>query len=314
MERIQFVDTHTAGEPTRVVLDSPVPLTATTMAERRQEFAIRCDEYRRAIVCEPRGSDVLVGALLTPPVSAESIAGVIFFNNVGTLGMCGHGTIGVAAALHYLGRISTGTFQLDTPVGPVKFSMQADGSVRVTNVPSYRLAENVPLRLDEHQIVHGDVAWGGNWFYICHDHGQELELAQVESLTSFCRRVRLALKEQEIRGESSAEIDHIELVGPADDPQLADAKNFVLCPGGVYDRSPCGTGTSAKIACLAASGKLSAGENFRQQGIVGGIFEGSYRCLPDQRIEPTICGSASVIAAGELLLDAADPFCMGIEK
>ncbi len=313
MERIQFIDTHTAGEPTRVVLESPVTLTAGTMAERRQEFANHFDNYRRAVVCEPRGSDVLVGAWLTPPVTAESIAGVIFFNNVGTLGMCGHGTIGVAAALQYLGRITTGSFQFDTPVGPVPFTILTDRSVRFTNVPSYRFAECVPLRLDDGQIVHGDVAWGGNWFFICDDHGQTVELSHVESLTRFCRRVRSALTEQKIAGESSAEIDHIDLVGPASDSNLADAKNFVLCPGGAYDRSPCGTGTSAKIACLAASGKLAAGESFRQQGIVGGIFDGNYQRLTEHNIEPTIRGSASVIASGELLLDATDPFCMGIK-
>ena len=282
------------------------------MLERRAEFARDFDAYRCAIVCEPRGNDVLVGALLTEPVLPDSIYGVIFFNNIGMLGMCGHGTIGVAATLNYHQKIDVGTYQLDTPVGPIQFTWQRNGQVRLRNVPSYRHLADVPVQLSNDRIVHGDVAWGGNWFYICEDHGLQIELANAQALAQLGNEIRQSLKRAGVTGELSAEIDHIELSGPPSDPRRADGKNFVLCPGGAYDRSPCGTGTSAKVACLAARGKLAAGEVYRQEGIVGSVFQASYQPLDRQRIEPTIEGSAHIIAAGELLLDHNDPFRMGI--
>ncbi len=318
IEQIQIIDTHTGGEPTRVVVTSPIALNAPTMLERRAQFLENFDDYRRAIVCEPRGSDVVVAALLTPPVNAGSVAGVIFFNNVGYLGMCGHGTMGVAVALAHLSRVGPGTFALDTPVGSVQFNIKSTqtGSVSVDNVPSYRLATRVPLQLD-HGIVHGDVAWGGNWFYICEDHGLNVELGNLEELNTLARTIRRQLARNNILGAAGEVIDHIELIGPPSNGQFADAKNFVLCPGGAYDRSPCGTGTSAKLACLAADGKLTAGKLYRQESIVGSVFAASYQLAVGHpsalAILPTIEGTAFVNAEATLLLDQNDPFCMGIQ-
>ncbi len=314
MERIRVIDTHTGGEPTRVVISSPIGFDGASMAERRAQFQTEYDHYRRAIVCEPRGNDVMVGALLTEPVEPTSLAGVVFFNNVGTLGMCGHGLIGVVAALRFLESIDVGTHRIDTPVGTVQFDLSVEGIVRLQNVPSYRVAADVPVRLATGQVVHGDVAWGGNWFFICHDHGLAVELANVRQLESLSREIRAVLQEQDRVGNNGEVIDHIELIGPPSSPHIADAKNFVLCPGGAYDRSPCGTGTSAKIACLAVRGELQEGAVYRQESIVGSVFAASYRRLTAERVEPTVEGIAHVNGDGELLLDASDPFCMGIQS
>lgn len=312
VQHIPFIDSHTAGEPTRVILSSPFEFSSRAMDQRRAEFARDFDAYRRAIVCEPRGNDVMVGALLTAPTTPESIAGVIFFNNVGMLGMCGHGTIGVAATLLYQGLIQPGTYRLDTPVGPVQFTCLDNGRVRVRNVPSYRWAADVPVHLTDGRTVHGDVAWGGNWFFICEDHGLQLELADAAELTLFCSGIRRALQRDGITGEAGTEIDHVELVGSPSDSQIADAKNFVLCPGGAYDRSPCGTGTSAKLACLVARRKLAPDAIYRQQGIAGGIFQASYQFRDDGLVEPTIEGVAHIMAVGDLLIDPHDPLGMGV--
>ncbi len=311
MERIRVIDTHTGGEPTRVVISSPIELPGGSMSDRREHFDAEYDHYRRAMVCEPRGNDVMVGALMTPPVAPDSIAGVIFFNNVGTLGMCGHGLIGVVAALRFLESVGQGTHRIDTPVGTVQFTLAVDGIVSLQNVPSYLAQDNVVLQLPSGRQVHGDVAWGGNWFFICHDHGLTIELSNLQQLTMLSREIRAALRQQNITGDGTHEVDHIELVGPASSPCLADAKNFVLCPGEAYDRSPCGTGTSAKLACLAARGELAEGVVFRQESIVGSVFSASYRRLNADCIEPTIEGIAYVTGEGELLLDPLDPFCMG---
>ncbi len=310
--RIRIIDTHTGGEPTRVVVSSPLDLGRGSMIERREIFRTQFDDYRRAIVCEPRGSDVMVGALLVPPENPASFAGILFFNNVGYLGMCGHGTIGVAIALKHLGKIASGTYQLDTPAGPVQFELLGNNRVRIHNVPSYRYRQHVALQLTSGTIVHGDVAWGGNWFFICKDHGLTIALPELDKLQRLTSEIRQALVAQGISGEHGVEIDHVELIGPASSTMLADAKNYVMCPGAAYDRSPCGTGTSAKVACLAADDDLLPGEIYRQESIVGSVFEASYQFAKGGRILPAIVGSAFVNGESDLILDPNDPFCMGI--
>jgi 4-hydroxyproline epimerase len=310
MRRIQVIDSHTGGEPTRVVIAGGPDLGGGSLAERRALFRERFDPFRSAVVNEPRGSDVLVGALLCEPADPGCVAGVIFFNNVGYLGMCGHGTIGVAVTLAHLGRIGPGRHQLDTPVGVVTFQYDGGNRVAIENVPSYRHATDVTVHVHDFGPVRGDVAWGGNWFFLVGDHGQELELANVERLTDFTWRIRQALTRQGITGAGGEEIDHVELFGPPRTPG-ADSRNFVLCPGKAYDRSPCGTGTSAKLACLYAAGKLREGQVWRQESILGSVFEGTVRVM-DGRVIPRITGSAYVTAEATLLLDSGDPFEMGI--
>jgi 4-hydroxyproline epimerase len=308
--RISVIDTHTGGEPTRVVISGGPELGSGTMAERLAVFRDRFDTFRSAVVNEPRGSDVMVGAILLPPADPDCAAEVIFFNNVGYLGMCGHGTIGVAVALAHLGRIGTGSHRLGTPVGTVTITLEGRNTVAIDNVESYRLAKNVKVTVPGLKTYLGDVAWGGNWFFLVQEHGEDLSVANVERLTEVTWRIRQALREQGITGAAGSEIDHIELFGPPSVPG-ADSKSFVLCPGKAYDRSPCGTGTSAKLACLSADGKLREGEVWRQESIIGSIFEGSVRIV-EGRLKPRIRGTAYVNAESTLLIDPADPFAMGI--
>jgi 4-hydroxyproline epimerase len=310
VQRVSVVDTHTGGEPTRVVISGGPELGDGPLAERVAVFRDRYDTFRSAVVNEPRGSDVMVGAILVPPSIEDCAAGVIFFNNVGYLGMCGHGTIGVAIALAHLGRIGPGTHRLDTPVGPVMITLEGRNSVAIDNVESYRLAKNVSVPVPGLKTYTGDVAWGGNWFFLVADHGESLRADHVERLTDVTWRIRQALTAQGITGAGGAEIDHIELFGP---PTLAeaDSKSFVLCPGKAYDRSPCGTGTSAKLACLAADGKLKEGQTWRQESLIGSVFEGSVRIV-DGRVRPRIRGTAYVNAESTLIIDPADPLALGI--
>lgn len=314
-ESVYALDTHTEGEPTRVVADGCPDLGTGSLTDLRERFRDHHDEFRSAVVNEPRGSDVLVGALLVPAVDPSCAAGVIFFNNVGPLWMCGHGTIGVAVALAHLGRIGVGSHRLETPVGVVGFDYHGGNRVTIENVPSYRSRADVRVEVDGVGVVRGDVAWGGNWFFLCADHGEEIVVGNSDRLLRVSGAIRRALESAGITGDDGGVIDHIELVGPPGDPGN-HARNFVLCPGAAYDRSPCGTGTSAKLACLAADGKLAPGEVWRQESVIGSVFEGTYRPDPDdeRRVIPSITGSAYVTGENTLLLDPNDPFCHGIRR
>ena len=308
MKRIHVIDSHTGGEPTRLVIEGFPDLGAGSMANRCTLLAERHDDWRAATVLEPRGNDVIVGALLCRPVDPANAAGVIFFNNAGYLGMCGHGTIGLVASLAYLGRIAPGVHAIETPVGTVSTTLHEDGSVSVRNVPAYRLHRQVRVEVTGHGTVVGDVAWGGNWFFLVTEHAQRVASDNLQALTDFAWAIRLALESQGIRGRDAALIDHIELFA---DDDVADSRNFVLCPGKAYDRSPCGTGTSAKLACLAADGKLQPGEVWRQASIIGSQFEASY-ALQDGEVIPTLRGRAHMGADATLLIEADDPFGWGI--
>lgn len=312
LQRIQVIDSHTGGEPTRVVVDGGPELGTGNMADRREVLRTKYDWLRSTVVNEPRGSDVLVGAILCPPSDPKCVAGVVFFNNIGYLHMCGHGTIGVAVTLAHLGRIGAGTHRLETPVGTVAFDYAGGNSVTLENVPSYRHATRVAVPVEGAKPVTGDIAWGGNWFYLVNDHGQELELSNVDRLTDFSWRIRQSLIKNGITGANGQEIDHIELFGPPKNTS-ANSRSFVLCPGKAYDRSPCGTGTSAKLACLYADGKLNEGQVWRQESIVGSIFEGTVRVV-DNQVIPRITGSAYIQAEATLLLDPNDPFRTGIRS
>ncbi|HWZ64656.1 MAG TPA: proline racemase family protein [Steroidobacteraceae bacterium] len=307
MMRLRIVDSHTGGEPTRVVIEGGPDLGDGPLDERRALFKNRYDEFRSAVVNEPRASDAVVGAWLVRPRDPSCVTGVIFFNNAGFIGMCGHGTIGLAVTLAHLGRIRAGEHRIETPVGIVTARLHEDGTVSVTNVESFRNVKGFSVELEGVGTVKGDVAWGGNWFYLVESHGQQLSFANVGPLTDYCERLRRA-----VNAHGHPEVDHVELFGP---PQRADAdaRNFVLCPGLAYDRSPCGTGTSAKLACLAADGKLAEGAEWVQESIIGSAFRASYR-RSGEHIVPTIRGSAFVNAEGELLLDERDPFCFGIRR
>ncbi|MBE0669879.1 MAG: proline racemase family protein [Anaerolineales bacterium] len=333
MIRIPFLDSHTGGEPTRLITSLPFDLGTGSVADKLSTLKAKHDDLRRTVLLEPRGSDVLVGAYLVPPADPTCQFGVIYFNNVGYLGMCGHGTIGLIASLAYLGKVQPGVIRVETPVGVVEATLhpmslrgeaEATSSsiggllpegrndiypnkVSVQNIPAYRHLTHVPVTVDG-KTIHGDVAWGGNWFFLIHDHGMDVNMQNLEALTDFSWRVREQLTANGITGANGAEIDHVELF--ASTPE-ADSKSFVLCPGKAYDRSPCGTGTSAKLACLYSDGKLQVGQIWKQQSVVGSIFEGSIQ-IQDNRIIPTITGEAWVMSEGTILVDERDPFGKGI--
>ena len=307
MQRIDVIDSHTGGEPTRLVVGGGPDLGDGPLAERAQHFRAQFDAWRAAIVNEPRGSDAMVGALLCEPHRADCSIGVIFFNNVGLLGMCGHGTIGLIASLAQRGELKPGALRIDTPVGAVDAQLHDDGTITIGNVPSFRKAK-VTVDVPGLGAVRGDVAWGGNWFFLTGQRGPALQPGNVEELTQLCWQIR-----QAVNAQGFEEVDHVELFGPSAN---AHSRNFVLCPGKAYDRSPCGTGTSAKLACLAADGELAEGADWVQESIVGSTFSARYRWLDRARgeIAPSITGSAFVTAHAALLLDPADPFCWGMNR
>jgi 4-hydroxyproline epimerase len=312
VKRIRIVDSHTGGEPTRVIVAGGPDLGSGPMLERLERFRRDFDGIRSAVVNEPRGNDAIVGALLCEPSDPACDAGVIFFNNVGYLNMCGHGTIGLVVTLAHMGRARQGRVRLETVCGVVEARLLDSNRVTIRNVPSYRSAKGVAVDAPGIGTVHGDIAWGGNWFFLVSDHGQALTLDRLEALTDYAWRVRQGLEAQGIAGADGREIDHIELFGPPTAPG-ANSKSFVLCPGKAYDRSPCGTGTSAKLACLYADGKLAPGEIWRQESIVGSVFEGLV-AVENGQIIPEITGSAYVNAEADLILDERDPFCFGIRS
>jgi 4-hydroxyproline epimerase len=303
MKRVHVIDSHTGGEPTRVVIEGGPDLGGGSVAEQLEVLRKEHDRFRSAVVNEPRGSDVLVGAMLVPPSEAGCVAGVIFFNNVGYLGMCGHGMIGLVVTLQFLGRIQPGEHRIETPVGVVTARLHEDGGVSVRNVPSYRKAKGVAVQVEGIGEVRGDVAWGGNWFFLVESPKWKLEMGNVEELTDVTWRIR-----QAVNAQGFPDVDHVELFGEA---MAGDSRNFVLCPGKAYDRSPCGTGTSAKLACLFADGELRAGQVWRQESITGSVFEGTVEDA-NGKVIPTIKGTAYVNSEARLVLNPTDPLCWGI--
>jgi proline racemase len=308
MKRVAIIDSHTGGEPTRIVVEGGPALPDGSVADKLKNFREHHDRFRSAVVNEPRGSDVVVGALLLEPQDPACAAGVIFFNNVGYLGMCGHGTIGLIATLAHLGRIKPGEHRIETPVGIVAATLHSDDEVSVANVPSWRAKKQFTAKVPGIGPVTGDVAWGGNWFFLAEQNGYDLSLTNVEQLTDISWRIR-----QSVNAQGFPEVDHVELFGPPTRPD-AHSRSFVQCPGKAYDRSPCGTGTSAKLACLAADGKLAENAPWVQESIIGSTFTGHFRWLDraSGKVAPVITGRAYVNSEATLLLDERDPFCWGI--
>lgn len=317
MQTIRVIDSHTGGEPTRIIVEGGPDLGTGSLRERLNIFHDRFDDIRSAVINEPRGSDVLVGGLLCNPTDDSCAAGIIFFNNAGYLHMCGHGTIGLVVTLQWMKQLGPGSHRIETPVGVVTATLHDEHRVSVQNISSYRYRKSVAIDVPGHGPVTGDIAWGGNWFFLVSDHGQDLRLANWKHLSEFSLQIRAALESNGITGSDRGEIDHIELFGPPTSKN-SDSQNFVMCPGGAYDRSPCGTGTSAKLACLATDGNLAASAVWRQESIVGSIFEGSWQ--PDEKstmkdaIIPTITGSAWITGESSLILQDTDPFRAGIRS
>jgi 4-hydroxyproline epimerase len=278
---IKIIDSHTGGEPTRMVYAGFPELTGQTVADKMQDFRSNYDHLRRGIILEPRGNDVMVGALLCLPSNDKAVTGV-----------------------------QVGEHWIETPVGMVKAVLDEDHKVSVINVPSYRYQTNIPLTVPDLGLIHGDIAWGGNWFFLVEDHNQKIEHTNVKHLTNVCTNIKKSLQVNGITGKDGQEIDHIELFAPS--LSGANSKSFVLCPGEAYDRSPCGTGTSAKIASLAADNKLAPGDTWQQESVIGSVFEASYSVDDNGDIIPTIRGTAAVCSESTLIFNENDPFCYGI--
>jgi 4-hydroxyproline epimerase len=309
IQRIEVVDSHTGGEPTRVVMRGVPELGTGPLEERRLALDRDHGHWRDAVVREPRGHDAMVGAALLPATSPGAICAVLFFNTVGTLRMCGHGLIGVVETLRVLGRLGPGAHRFDTPAGTVETTLLADGRVRLHNVPSRRTRAGVTIDVPGVGSVSGDVAYGGNWFFLVHGQRRDLTLGNVARLARDAQAIREALARAGVTGDDGAEIDHVELLGPS---PRADARSFVLCPGGAYDRSPCGTGTSATLACLHADGALAVGRPYRQESVTGSVFEAVIERAEGTRVWPSVTGRAFVTAEATLHLDPDDPFRWGI--
>jgi 4-hydroxyproline epimerase len=305
------VDSHTGGEPTRVIVGGGPALGSGSMAEQRRRLEIDHDDFRTSVVGEPRTAEATVGALLCEPENSANVAGAIFFDSAGYLGMCGHGTIGVIATLAFLDKIRPGAYTLETPVGEVPTRLYPSGSVSFTNVPSFRTQRSVSVSVPGFGPFVGDVAWGGNWFYLVEKSPLPLVRDRIPELTTVTLAVREALRAEGIRGAGGEPIEHVALYDDQNRSPDADSRNFVLCPGGAYDRSPCGTGTSARLACLFADGRLKVEQPYWQESIIGSQFEGRVAEAVGDRVIPRITGSAHVVAQSELILDPRDPFAYG---
>lgn len=313
-QRIQVIDSHTAGEPTRVVISGGPIIPERGALATRSYLDEQADWIRTSLIHEPRGFEAVVGAFLCEPADPSCVSGVVFFNNSGYLNGCLHGTMGVIETLAYLGKIGPGQHRLETPVGVVTADLASNGRITVSNVPSYRFLEKAEVEVPGYGLVTGDVAWGGNWFFLIEGQGPPIQQASIEELTQFSWAVRQALDASELRGKDGCLIDHIEVFGPPEPGVTADSQNFVMCPGKAYDRSPCGTGTSAKLACLAANKQLAEGEVFSQAGILGTSFQGHYQRLDESTITPIVTGQAYVTAEIQFILQKNDPYRFGVEN
>lgn len=308
---MRIVDSHTAGEPTRVVIEGGPDLGSGPLPERAARLEADYIDFCASVVLEPRGHDAIIGALLVPPTREDCVTGVIYFNNLQNLGMCGHATIGLAVTLAYMNRIGPGVHKFETPVGVVDVDLLDANTVSVTNVESYRLAKDVAIEVEGFGTITGDVAWGGNWFFLVKDSPLAITGSNIRALTDLTLKIRTGLENAGVTGAEGAWIDHVELFGPPAEA-TANSRNFVLCPGGAYDRSPCGTGCSAKLACLAEDGLLAAGEAWRQESVVGSTYDISYQPGRNGGVIPQVRGQAFVTSDARLIFEPGDPYKSGI--
>lgn len=313
---VQVVDTHTAGEPTRIVTGGLFSIPGETMEEKRRWLAEHADGLRRFLLYEPRGHADMFGAILTPPTNPETRFGLVFLDCGGYLTMCGHGTIGAVTALAALGWLDEEEEEvlLDTPAGSVRCRVHREGeevkAITFRNVPAFYLG---PLKWEGQRL---EIAYGGNLFALVEAREAGVPLAR-EALPEL---VRLGMEirrwvnanhrfQHPATGEPLV-VELVEFYEEGDPP-----RNVVVFGEGQVDRSPCGTGTCAKMAFLHACGRLRVGEEYRHLGILGTEFVG--RIVAETRvgnlpaIVPEVTGSAYVMGFGHLVLEEGDPFPEG---
>jgi 4-hydroxyproline epimerase len=314
--QLRVLDSHTIGEPTRLVIDewcaASLDLGTGSVRQRRDVFRERYDHLRRAIVADPRGVEAMVGVVLVPPTDPSCDLGAIYFNRVGYLDMCGHATIGLAVSLGHLGRISPGPFRLETPAGVVGVQWHGGTSVSFQCVSPRRIHRGLVVRCADGTTVSGDVATSGLWFFICRDHGLSIDTEAISQLRDKAWAIRRSLAAAGVTGDTGEVIDHIVLMGPPQDP-ANHARNFVLCPDGAFDRSPCGTATSALVGCLHDDDLLAEGALWRQESILGGVYEASIN-RSGGVLMPTVRGQAWITAESTLHFAADDPYRTGLPQ
>jgi 4-hydroxyproline epimerase len=313
---ICVVDSHTIGEPTRLVLDDAfvagLDLGTGSVFSRREVFRSRYDDVRRALVTDPRGVEAMVGVILVPPADPTCDLGAFYFNRVGYLDMCGHATIGLAVSLGHTGRITPGPFRMETPAGVVGVEWHGGSDASFQSVTPRRIHRGLSIRCPDGSIVTGDVATSGLWFFICRDHGLPVVPEAIPQLLERSWAIRRSLGAAGVTGDTGEVIDHIVLMGPPLDPANS-ARNFVLCPDGAFDRSPCGTATSALVGCLHEDVQLAEGAVWRQESILGGLYEASVRTQAGVLV-PTVRGRAWITAEATLQFSADDPYRAGLPQ
>jgi len=327
---VQAIDSHTAGEPTRILTGGLPAVQGATMAHKREQLFLHHDHLRRALVHEPRGHDAIVLAYLLPPCDPEAHLGVVFANDAGYLGTCGHGSIGVAMVAVATGMVPAvapeSTVVLDTPAGLVRCAVKVtDGrpvSVRITNVPSFLWRRDVPFALPDGRKGTADVAYGGNWFAFvdARSMGLSVDPSRLGQLMSTAMAIREALRTAGVRGTNphtghEEDVDHVKLYASLVGTGTPGSRAITLCPGSAYDRSPCGTGTSAKLAVLHARGELGVGTPFCSDSVLGTRFMARIASTTTvcgiPAIVPEVEGAAFVTGFQTFVLDPADPLVHG---
>ena len=308
---MHVIDSHTGGEPTRVILDGGPDLGSGSLSERAQLLADNHKRFYQSVILEPRGQTAMVGALLVAPVDPDCVTGVIYFDANAVLGMCGHGTVGLVVTLAHLGRIGIGSHKIETPVGIIEAHLSDHNTVSITNIESRRTRKAVEVEVEELGVVTGDVAYGGNWFFIVEPSPIPIGVGNIRALTDAAIAIRSATIAQGVVGDNGQLMDHVIFQGPSSDDKI-HSRNFVLCPDDAYDRSPCGTGSSARLACLAADSRLEPGQEITQESVIGSSYRLSYQKSPTGGVIPKIVGRAHIMAESTLFFHKDDPFKNGI--
>ncbi|MEP0265051.1 4-hydroxyproline epimerase [Dokdonia sp.] len=323
------IDAHTCGNPVRLVAHGGPELIGKTMSEKRQHFLKEYDWIRKGLMFEPRGHDMMSGSILYPPHDSENDVAVLFIETSGCLPMCGHGTIGTITIALEQGLIkpkTTGKINMEAPAGLVKIDYQQTGNkvdwVKLTNVPSYLAAENLTIDCPELGEITFDVAYGGNYYAIVDPQKNfsgvhDFTASQIIQYSQVVReRINAKYPDQFIHPENNTirDVTHMLWTGNPIDPK-SSGRNAVFYGDKAIDRSPCGTGTSARLAQLYAKGRLQIGEAFIHESFIGSTFVGRVEkevmIGSHKAIIPSIQGWARIYGHNTITIDEDDPYAFG---